>query len=69
MQNDEMNRDDLSRLKIDRAAPARRPRRRWVRYGIGAAVAAGVLAVVAGSSPRSPPPTSRPSPTSRSASP
>src|SRR5258706_13658621 len=38
-----MDRNDLSRLKIDRAAsgPALRPRRRWLRYGAAIVAAAG----------------------------
>jgi HlyD family secretion protein len=43
-----MDRNDLSRLKIDRAAsaPALRPRRRWFRYGIAILVLTGVVAWV-----------------------
>src|SRR5712671_1869744 len=40
-----MDRNDLSKLKIDRAAsaPALRPRRRWMRYGILAFVLAAIF--------------------------
>src|SRR5258706_14662743 len=39
-----MDRNDLSRLKIDRAAsgPALRPRRRWLRYGAAIVAVAGI---------------------------
>ena len=45
MQNAGMDRNDLSRLKIDRAAsaPALRPRRRWLRYGIAVLLTIGIL--------------------------
>src|SRR5258706_1138762 len=44
-----MDRNDLSRLKIDRAAsgPALRPRRRWLRYDVLAYVLAGIVSGVA----------------------
>jgi RND family efflux transporter MFP subunit len=43
-----MDRNDLSKLKIDRtaSAPAHRPRRRWLRYGVAILVVAGIFAWV-----------------------